>query len=96
MAIERAGLDGAEEGAQTAEDPRAGARARRPGGHPRTAGKRDAGRQRVPAVPMRLRPRFVHPEIAFTPTDFAISLDDWSSMPSDHAMLVATIEVLAG
>src|SRR3954470_20636188 len=52
-----AGLDGAEEGAQTAEDPRARAWPRRPGGHPRTAGKRDAGRQRVPTASMRLRPR---------------------------------------
>src|SRR3954451_20394110 len=51
------GLDGAEEGAQTAEDARTRAWPRRPGGHPRTGGKRDAGRQRVPTASMRLRAR---------------------------------------
>jgi membrane-associated phospholipid phosphatase len=50
-----------------------------------------AGRILQKLLPMRLRPRFTHPEIPFPPTDFAISLDDWSSMPSDHAMLVAAI-----
>src|SRR3954469_10666612 len=61
-------LDRAEEGAQTAEDPRGGAGAgppggragacpRRPGGRPPTGGKRDAGRQRLPTASMRLRPR---------------------------------------
>src|SRR3954469_5459674 len=51
------GLDRAEEGAQTAEDPRARGGPPRPGSPPRTGGKRDAGRQRLPTASMRLRPR---------------------------------------
>ncbi|MCB4821363.1 phosphatase PAP2 family protein [Roseicella aerolata] len=49
------------------------------------------GRMLQLLLPMRQRPRFAFPEIPFPPTDYFANLDDWSSMPSDHAMLVAAI-----
>lgn len=53
-----------------------------------------AGRLLQNLLPMRPRPRFMHPEIPFPETRYAFGLDDWSSMPSDHAMLVGAIAVI--
>jgi len=50
-----------------------------------------AGRALQIVMPMRPRPRFAHPELAFPPTAFSHRMDDWSSMPSDHAMVVAAV-----
>lgn len=50
-----------------------------------------AGRLAQEVLPMRQRPRFAHPDLVFAPTSYGVTLDDWSSMPSDHAMLVAAI-----
>jgi membrane-associated phospholipid phosphatase len=50
-----------------------------------------AGRVLQEVLPMRQRPRFALPDLPFPPTDYSSGLDDWSSMPSDHAMLVAAI-----
>ncbi|WP_158292450.1 phosphatase PAP2 family protein [Paracraurococcus ruber] len=52
-----------------------------------------AGRLSQILLPMRARPRFALGEALFPPTDYAIELGDWSSMPSDHAMLAASIVV---
>jgi undecaprenyl-diphosphatase len=49
------------------------------------------GRLLQEVLPMRPRPRFAHPDIPFPGTGGGISMDDWSSMPSDHAMIVAAI-----
>jgi undecaprenyl-diphosphatase len=55
------------------------------------AGALAAGRLLQEVLPMRQRPRFALPDLPFPPTVFSTDLDDWSSMPSDHAMLVAAI-----
>lgn len=52
-----------------------------------------AGRLLQTLLPMRERPRFALPDIAFPPTDYAIELGDWSSMPSDHAMVAGAVAV---
>ena len=53
-----------------------------------------AGRLLQQVMPMRLRPRFVQPD-AFFANDNPLVLQeqDWSSMPSDHAALVAALVV---
>lgn len=53
-----------------------------------------AGRLLQQAMPMRLRPRFVQPDAFFANDNpLVMQEQDWSSMPSDHAALVAALVV---
>ncbi|TCZ53950.1 phosphatase PAP2 family protein [Roseicella aquatilis] len=55
-----------------------------------------SGRLLQVVLPMRLRPRFVTPEAFIATTNpLVMQEQDWSSLPSDHAALVAALVVTA-